>query len=624
MPGARRYPIGAELVPGGTSFRVWAPNCKKVAVVHEGGESQKFYELKSEPKGYFSGTADLKAGDLYRFRLDDDPQFYADPASRFQPDGPFGPSMVVDPSTYEWKDQEWPGITIEGQILYEMHVGTFTQEGTFAAAARELEELAKLGITCIEMMPLHEFPGRFGWGYDGVNLFAPTRLYGKPDDVRAFIDAAHKEGIAVVLDVVYNHFGPRGNFIDKFSKDYVLEEEIEWGKAINFDNPHSREFFLTNVKYWLQEFHFDGYRVDATQAFRSTTPMHILEELCNVAHEAAGSKNIIVIGENEPQKSIIIRPQEKGGYGFDALWNDDFHHSAMVRLTGRSEAYYTDYRGTPQEFISCLKYGFLYQGQYYTWQKAPRGTPCLDLDPCSFILFVQNHDQVANSAHGKRVSSLTDPGNLKAMSALFILGPGIPMIFQGQEFASSAPFFYFADYEEDLSKLVEGGRREFLSQFENLATEEVQSNIPDPADPITFTQCKLNFKERVDNPFMYDLYKDLIAFKRTDVLLRRNARKMDGVVLSNHAFALRFFDDEEHLDRLMLFNFDVDFIFNPLGDPLVAPVEGYDWEMIWSTESPKYGGQGAQPLTEVWKIPGHSAMILTTVKKVEKPPEKEV
>src|SRR5213078_3325856 len=295
----------------------------------------------------------------------------------FQPEGPHGPSQIVDSSAYRWKRGAWNGVRIEGQVIYEMHIGTFTSEGTWNAAREFLPELADMGITLLELMPVAEFPGNFGWGYDGVDLFAPTHLYGAPDDLRAFVDWAHSLGLGVILDIVYNHFGPDGNYLGAYSNDYLTrEKENDWGDSINFDGPDSqpvREFFITNGRYWIEEFHFDGFRFDATQDVHDESDEYIIGAVGRAARLAAGQRSIVLVAENEPQEAKMVRPRSEGGDDLDGLWNDDFHHSAYVALTGRNEAYYTDYHGAPQEFISAAKYGYLYQGQPYSWQESQRG-----------------------------------------------------------------------------------------------------------------------------------------------------------------------------------------------------------------------------------------------------------
>jgi len=328
---ARRLPVGAETLPGGgVHFRVWAPRRRRVEVVFEGEAALNPFALEEEEGGYFSGlAAGAGAGALYRFRLDGEDYLYPDPASRFQPEGPHGASRVVDPARFLWTDEAWRGASLKGQVVYELHVGAFTREGTLAAATARLKELADFGVTCVELMPVAEFPGRFGWGYDGVNLFAPTRLYGEPDDLRRFVNEAHHNNIAVILDVVYNHLGPDGNYLAQFSPEYFTERhKTEWGDGINFDGRHSapvREFFLSNARYWVEEFHFDGLRLDATQSIKDDSDEHILTALTREVRAAAVGRETFIIGENEPQDARMIR-----GYGLDGLWNDDFHHATIA------------------------------------------------------------------------------------------------------------------------------------------------------------------------------------------------------------------------------------------------------------------------------------------------------
>jgi maltooligosyltrehalose trehalohydrolase len=374
----RRLPVGAEVVPGrGVHFRVWAPIRKAVEVVLGDGRT---FPLAAEPGGYFSGLVEgIGDGARYRLRLDGGDFLYPDPAARFSPEGPHGPSQVIDPTRFRWTDHDWKGVPETGQVLYEMHVGTFTPEGTWAAAAERLPELADLGITAIEMMPVAEFPGKFGWGYDGVQVFAPTRLYGTPDDLRAFVDRAHALGLGVILDVVYNHFGPDGNYIRAFAPQFLSERhKTEWGEPFNFDGPDAgpvREFFVSNAGYWIDEFHLDGLRLDATQAIFDDSPEYVVTAIARRVREAARGRSTFVMAENEPQDANLVRPAEAGGSGLNAIWNDDLHHAARVALTGKNEGYFTDYLGTPQELISAAKWGFLYQGQQYRWHRRRRGKP---------------------------------------------------------------------------------------------------------------------------------------------------------------------------------------------------------------------------------------------------------
>jgi maltooligosyltrehalose trehalohydrolase len=500
-----------------------------------------------------------------------------------------------------------------------MHVGVFTREGTLAAAAAQLKELSELGVTCVELMPVAEFPGSFGWGYDGVCLYAPTRLYGEPDDLRRFVNEAHEVGVAVILDVVYNHLGPDGNYLGQFSEHYVTERhKTEWGDALNFDGHHSapvREFFLSNARHWVEEYHFDGLRLDATQSIQDDSGEHFLAALTREVHRAANGRETIVVGENEPQDTRMLLSHERGGYGLDGLWNDDFHHAALVALTGRNEAYYSDYRGTPQEFVSAAKYGFLYQGQRYKWQRHRRGTPTYGLAPQVFVNFLENHDQVANSARGARVHKLTSPARLRALTALLLLAPGTPMLFMGQEFASSAPFYYFADHETELAAKVRRGRAEFLAQFRSVATRETRTHLVDPGDAATFERCKLDFSERETHREVYELHRDLLCLRRGDaVFSSQEPRGVDGAILSADAFVLRFFGREEMEgdDRLLVVNLGSDLNLNPAPEPLLAPPAGKVWATLWSSEDYRYGGTGTPPLETKggWCIPGRAAVAL--------------
>jgi maltooligosyltrehalose trehalohydrolase len=620
---ARRLPVGAEATPEGVHFRVWAPRCKKVEVIFEGpsGDWPATLSLKAEKDGYFSGLAEgVGAGALYRFRLDDGDSLYPDPVSRFQPEGPHGPSQVIDPASYTWRDARWKGLSPQGQVIYEMHIGTFTPEGTWEAAARELPELARLGITVLEVMPVADFPGTFGWGYDGVGLFAPTRLYGTPDDFRRFVDQAHQAGLGVVLDVVYNHLGPDGNYLGQFSDRYFTNRyKNDWGEPFNLDGDDSgpvREFILTNAAYWIEELHLDGLRLDATQDVKDASEDHMLAALARRVREAGGARSTFLVAENEPQETKLIRPACQGGYGLDTLWNDDWHHTAIVALTGRSEAYYTDYCGSPQELISAAKHGFLYQGQRYTWQQKRRGSPSFDLPPWKFVCYLQNHDQVANSARGERSHLLSNPGAFRAMTALLLLGPATPMLFQGQEFCASNPFLYFADHKEELARQVRKGREEFLSQFPSVALPATREGIPDPSARETFERCKLDFSERASHAHCYALYEDLLRLRREDPVFRaQGAGGIDGAVLGPSAFVLRFFapEGEASGDRLLLINLGKDLDLTPAPEPLLGPPEGASWETLWDSEDPRYGGSGAPPAEDDgggWRLPGLAAMVL--------------
>jgi maltooligosyltrehalose trehalohydrolase len=620
----RALPIGAEVIaPDETHFRVWAPKAQRVDLVLEDnaepGAKRSFYRLEAEAGGYFSGSAAVGPGALYRFRLNESEHFQPDPASRSQPEGPHRSSCVVDPKAFRWTDRNWPGMHLKGQVIYEMHVGTFTREGTWDAAAAQLAELAQTGISVIEMMPIADFSGEFGWGYDGVDLFAPCRLYGTPDDLRRFVDRAHSLGMGVILDLVYNHLGPDGNYLREFSDDYFTDRyENEWGDAVNFDGPNSgpvREFFITNARYWIDEFHFDGFRFDATQSIFDESKEHILCAIGKAARTTAGERAIILVAENEPQETKLVKPSAKGGYGLDGLWNDDLHHSAIVALTGRNPAYYSDYRGTPQEFISAVKHGYLYQGQNYSWQKKRRGTSARGLGPEAFVGFIENHDQVANSAGGERVRLTTSPGRYRALLALLLLAPWTPMLFQGQEFGATTPFLYFADLSEDLRGPVRQGRLKFLKQFPALAPAKVQARLADPSDPESFQRSKLDFSEREKHPAICALCRDLLRLRRKDENFSRQERgNVDGAVLGPNCFVLRYFDSLGD-DRLLVVNLGLALPLEIAPEPLLAPPSPGRWKTLWSSEAMRYGGPGEVALESKtgWTIPGEAAVALRPV-----------
>jgi maltooligosyltrehalose trehalohydrolase len=580
------------------------------------GVALRAHGLEKDSKGYFSGwVRELRAGALYSFRLDGDESLCPDPASRFQPLGPHGPSQIVDGTSYRWR-AAFSGPPERGQVLYEMHIGTFTREGTYAAAARELGELARLGVTTLELMPVAEFPGRFGWGYDGVALWSPTRLYGSPDDLKRFVDAAHESGLSVILDVVYNHLGPDGNYLDRFASAYFTDRyPNEWGKALNFDGDDSapvREFFAENARYWIDEFRFDGLRLDATQSIIDQSPRHVIADITEAAR-AAGRRHgrrVFICAENEPQEARLAQPVARGGLGCDALWNDDLHHSARVALGGRREAYYHDYLGSPQELISALKWGYLYQGQHYHWQKKARGQSALELEATNYVSYIQNHDQVANSLTGARIQSLTSPALLRAVTALWLLSPPTPMLFQGQEFGASNPFLYFADHNPELAPVVYAGRKEFLKQFPSIANAGASDRLDDPAAAATFERCKLDFSERRAHAPLYALHADLLGLRRSDdAFAAQEAATLHGAVLGPHALLLRFFHPSGH--RLIAVNLGDDLKLDPVPEPLLAPRAGRRWRLLLDSEDVKYGGKGyAAPEREgVWELTAQSTCV---------------
>jgi len=627
VTATRRLPAGAEVQEGGVHFRVWAPRRSRVEVVIEGGGEARTIPMEAEADGYYSAFAPgLGAGVRYRYRLDGEGP-YPDPASRFQPEGVHGPSEVVDPSTFEWTDGSWKGVGLRGQVLYEMHLGTFTPEGTWAAAAERLPRLVDLGVTVVEVMPVAEFAGAFGWGYDGVNLFAPYHVYGSPDDMRRFVDRAHSLGLAVILDVVYNHLGPDGAYHSVFSDDYLHNDRAnDWGDSLNFDGEGSRptrDFFASNASYWVDEFHMDGLRLDATHAIHDDSDEHIVGELTRRAREAAGDRSIILFAENEAQDVRMIKAPDEGGCGVDAAWTDDFHHAARVAATGRAEAYYADYRGTPQELLSAVKWGFLFQGQVVKWQQKRRGSFALDVPAEKFTTYLENHDQVANSTRGLRLKSLTSPGRYRALTALHLLAPQTPMLFQGQELGSERPFLYFCDHHNELAAAVREGRREELAGFRSTTLPELREHLSDPAAVSTFEASKLVEPADYREVPEFRLIRDLLKLRREDpIFSAQDATRVHGSIIGPEAFVLRFFGDFPEC-RLVLVNLGRDLYPAANTEPLLAPPPGRDWSVVWFSEHPVYGGSGIPPLEagQPWRAPGHSAVVLAPVPA---PPRPEV
>lgn len=606
-------PLGAQVVEEGVQFRVWAPKVHSVEVLLG---KDATCPLVKDKDGYFSGLApDADTGMTYRYRLDGDKDF-PDPCSRFQPEGPHGPSQIVNPSAYRWRDQHWSGVRMPGQVIYELHIGAFTREGTFDAAITRLDGLKRLGVTLLELMPIAEFPGRWNWGYDGVDLFAPSHRYGDYEALKRFVDAAHERKLGVILDVVYNHFGPDGNYLSFFSDDYVTDRyPNEWGQAVNFDGPGSesvRDMFLQNACYWLEEFRLDGLRLDATQAVHDASPTHILSEISMAARRVVGQRSIVLIAESESQEICAIRPVDRGGWGLDALWSDDFHHTCRVALTGRREAYYTDYLGTPQELVSVVKRGFLYQGQRYHWQDKARGTVVAQEPASGFVFYIQNHDQIGNTLMGDLLHAMTSPGRYRAITALCLLAPQTPMLFMGQEFAASSQFHFFVDFGgQDLGRKVRKGRKEFLSQFPTYAAEDAQASMLDPNDPMVFERSKLDWDERQEHGPVYRLHRDLLRLRREDRVFSAQARdRLDGAVLGPQAFVIRYFEERGY-DRLLVVNLGAELHLVPAPEPLLAPQSTGDWSLVWSSNHPQYGGPGTvNPLTEKgWHIPAESATV---------------
>ena len=510
--------FGALPVPSGVRFRVWAPAARELTLVLHDGRAAGTYPIPRDTHGVFDRIVDAAAaGDRYSYRVNGGP-LRPDPASRFQPEGVHGPSQVVDPSAFEWTDRRWGGRTEADRIVYELHVGTFSPEGTFAGAASRLEALRDLGVTVIELMPIADFAGSRGWGYDGVCLYAPCRAYGSPDDLRRFVDRAHRFGIAVALDVVYNHLGPEGAYIPEFNdRHFTPNRSTPWGRAVNLDGEGSamvRRFIVDNALHWTTEYHLDGLRLDAIHALVEEDTGSIVREIAREVH-AAARRPVFVHAEDSRNLAAIVTDTACGGWGLDGVWADDFHHVIRRLLAGDSHSYYADFGGTTDELALVLSRGWLFIGQ-----PSPRLGTCRGTDPSAlpmdrFIVCLQNHDQVGNRAMGDRLHWSIPPESWRAASMVLLTAPMTPLLFMGQEWSASTPFTYFTDLEPGLGACVTEGRRREFAEFPQFSDTEPGHIIPDPQAPATFERARLNWRERdlPEHRTVLELYRTLIALR---------------------------------------------------------------------------------------------------------------
>jgi maltooligosyltrehalose trehalohydrolase len=537
--------LGAIFAGGGTTFRVWAQTRRRVELLlNPGGTPVRRRLLQRGDDGVFAATfADVEPGDLYAYRLDGEGPF-PDPASRFQPAGVHGPSAVVDPSTFTWSDDAWQGIALPDAVFYELHVGTFSPQGTFEGAAERLPYLADLGVTVVELMPVAEFPGSRNWGYDGVSLFAPSRAYGTPDDLRRLVDRAHALGLAVVLDVVYNHFGPDGAYVGTFSPSYLsARHRSPWGAAVNLDGEGAtqvRAFFIENALHWLHEYHFDGLRLDATHGLIDDSPRHFVAELASRARASVSGRTILLVAEDERNLASIVRAEEEGGWELDAVWADDFHHQVRRRAAGDRDGYYEDYSGTIADIATTIRRGWFYCGQTSVHHGAPRGTDPSGVSRERMVVCIQNHDQVGNRPFGRRLNHQVEPCVFRALSALLLFLPETPLLFMGQEWAASSRFLFFTDHHPELGALVTEGRRAEFSRFEAFADPVTRTRIPDPQAWSTFADSRLKWEERALAPHAgtLELYRTLLRLRRTEAPLRETDR-FDVVELDDACLGIR-------------------------------------------------------------------------------------
>jgi malto-oligosyltrehalose trehalohydrolase len=532
------HTFGARLTAEGTSFRLWAPAAERVDLVLD-----KSHPMGRGEDGWFSADIpDVKAGARYKFRIDDDVDV-PDPASAFQPDDVSGPSEVIDHSRYRWRASHWRGRPWQEAVLIETHVGTFTREGTFRAMIDRLDHLAATGITALELMPLADFAGSRNWGYDGVLWYAPDSTYGRPDDLKALIDEAHLRGLMVFLDVVYNHFGPEGNYLDRYAPCFFTEAQTPWGNAIDYCRPEVCAFAIENALHWLREYRFDGLRLDAVHAIAEPGASEMLRDLSKaVGHLAAKTnRHIHLVLENDDNRASALDAEQDPPRGkYRAQWNDDYHHAWHVLLTGETQGYYRDYANSPQHAIArALASGFVYQGEASTHRGGKsRGEPTGKLSPTAFVNFLQNHDQIGNRAYGDRLEGHVSREAIEAALTITLLASAIPMLFMGEEWGSKAPFPFFCDFRGELADAVRKGRRAEYVQADATCGDEA----PDPLAQSTFQSAILDWASR-DEPAgrkRLALVRDLLATRRREIVPRLagaafgNAHATDDGLLTAH------------------------------------------------------------------------------------------
>ncbi len=582
---------GPSFEAGGIRFHLWAPGETRVGL--ELTKTSAVIPMTRRDDGFFEVFVEnLAAGALYRFVLSDGSRV-PDPASRFQPEDVHGPSEALDPDAYAWNDA-WTGLRWEDAVLYELHIGAFTPEGTFDAAAEKLDHLAALGVTAIELMPVGDFSGRRGWGYDGVCLYAPDATYGRPERLKAFVEAAHRRGIAVLLDVVYNHFGPDGNYLPLYAPDFFTSRhKTPWGDAINYDGPTAlpvRQFVVENAEYWIGEFHFDGLRLDAVHAIKDDSRPDILDEIAERVRSSF-DRPVHLLLENEENEPERLRRKGANANRYTAQWNDDVHHVLHVAATGQSSGYYVDY-GETRLLGRALAEGFAFQGEISPYRGRPRGGPSDALPPAAFVAFIQNHDQIGNRAFGERLSVLAPPRVVQALASVYLLLPQIPMLFMGEEWGAREPFLFFCDFEGDLATAVRDGRRKEFAGFPEFADARSVAEIPDPLAESTFLVSKLAWS-KIDADHL-DFYRAALAARREHVRPFLPAMSRGGeasavgdqaVRISWAAGAHRLVLDANLNDRSAAFPAANGLVFWRYGDAADGGALG-PWSVRWSLETP--------------------------------------
>lgn len=541
---SHQIPFGAHLsADDRTRFRLWAPSARRIDLKLQSGNEPQLLELQAVEGGWYEGSFAVPAGTRYSFRIDDELDV-PDPASRFNPDGVHGASEVIDPRAFEWRNDDWEGHDWHELVIYELHVGTFTREGTYAAAAERLADLASLGVTCIELLPLAAFGGQRGWGYDGVLPYAPHAAYGTPEDLKHFVQSAHDVGLSVLIDVVYNHFGPDGNYLSRYAAPFFTSRHhTPWGDAIDFGKREVREFFIQNALYWIAEYHFDGLRIDAVHAMYDDGPRHLIDELVDRVQDLSqGRRAVHIVLENHHNEARRLR---RAGV---SQWNDDYHHALHVLMTGETEGYYRDYAERPLwQLGRALAHGFVYQGERSLVSGEARGEPSGQLPLSTFVNFLQNHDQIGNRAFGDRLAVLAESQTLHAGFTLLLLAPQLPMLFMGEEYAARQPFFYFCDYQGELAQAVREGRRAEFEGFAAFSDPRVREKIPDPNAQATFEQSRLDWSERASQAHRswWELTRALLRLRAEVIvpLIPRLQPERSGFNVENDVLSVRWSDE---------------------------------------------------------------------------------
>lgn len=605
---------GARVSERGVSYCIWAPEHAELALLirHQDGH-ERSHRMEAQPNGFFLlEDPNGRAGNRYAYNLPDG-SIVPDPVSHCQPDGVHGWSECIDHRAYSWRCDRWQRPGWHGQSIYEIHVGTFTPRGTFSSVVDRLDHIAALGMGAIELMPVADFPGERNWGYDGVALFAPARCYGTPDELRGLVDAAHERGLAVILDVVYNHLGPDGNYLGRFSSAYFQREHgTPWGEGFNLDGPGSkpvRDLLLSNAAYWLDEYRFDGLRLDATHAIRDDSPRHLLAELAQLAHQ----RGAFLIAEDERNTCELLTRENGGGAQIDAVWADDFHHQVRVALTGIQEGYFGSYDGSAAELASVIQNGWCYTGQAYPfWKGRARGEPCRHLPTSAFITCIENHDQVGNRALGERLAHLVGSAAYRAASALLCFTPYPPMIFMGQEWGASTPFLYFTDHAGELGRQISAGR---LKEFTNAGINQQlkPDEAPDPQRPETFLRSKLSWDEVRAEPHasILALYRRCLEYRARWLKGKTVERDAWDVASFERVIAIRY-RRAEPAECLVISSLHGDARLSLVREPSLRPPDGYDWWIEFESRvSPAASGPAVNGPVEtlVFRVPATLLLV---------------